>query len=71
VSDPPISDEKLVKNAREAQKLGFDICCSSCGQPFDLYDEDENYHEMFCPNNPDLEQNRETAHRWAEKQKEG
>jgi hypothetical protein len=61
----------IVDGVMKAQKLGFDLCCSSCGQSEDLYDDESNYHEMFCPNNPELEQNRETAARWAEKQKDG
>jgi hypothetical protein len=42
-TDPPISDEKFMKNVREARQLGFDLVCVDCGQIYDLNDEEENY----------------------------
>lgn len=59
-----------MKNVREARQLGFDLVCVDCGQIYDLNDEEENYHEMFCPRNPDLEENRKIARDWAEKQEQ-
>lgn len=68
-SNLPIEDEKFMKNVREARGNGFDLVCAGCGNSIDL-DDDEPFHEMFCPHNPELEENRKIARTWAAKQEE-
>jgi hypothetical protein len=62
----PYDDERFLRNVREARANGFDLCCSDCGSGIQ---DDSDGHEMFCPQNPDIDENVERAERWAAKQR--
>jgi hypothetical protein len=47
----PISDERLLRNVRDARDNGYDLVCAECGVGMtDDEFEEEGSHDVGCPN---------------------
>jgi hypothetical protein len=60
-----MSDDRFLKNVREARENGYDLCCSECGAG--IYDDSDD-HDFYCSHNPEKAKNEARRASWIAKQ---
>lgn len=50
---------RFLSNVNEAREAGYDVVCADCGAG--MHD-DSDSHDLFCPQHPDIEENRAPWH---------
>ena len=62
-----VTDERLLRNVREARACGFDFACSECGCGIE---DDSDAHDSLCSRNPERDAYLARAEAWAARQRE-